>query len=66
MDDHDWIYTAHRDVQVPPVSSYTKIYALGVYGDVYGPLPLELFAEEAWKGCMANRAHDLIAYALAE
>jgi hypothetical protein len=42
------------------------IYALGRLGDIFGPLPFEMFSERAWSGEMAHSAHDLVAYACFE
>ena len=33
---------------------HALIYALGRFGDVYGPLPVEMFAPAAWDGCMGG------------
>lgn len=42
------------------------VYALGRYGDVYGPLPVEMFDPATWAGNMLHASHDLVAVALCE
>lgn len=51
--------------EAPDVGRSAVVYALGYFGDVYGPLPFEMFAPDAWEGGMLGRAHDLIAFAYA-
>jgi hypothetical protein len=55
--------TWHRaNGKCPNLREDEVIYALGRYGDVYGPLPFELFADEAWASNMLHASHDLVAY----
>ena len=55
----DWIETKGEP---PPVDWDTVIEALGRYGDVFGPLPMGLFAPDAWAGNMLHGSHDLSAW----
>lgn len=55
----EWIFTGG---EIPEVGPFEVVWALGRYGDVYGPLPFEMIDSEAWCGCMGGGAHDLIAY----
>ena len=60
----DWIFTEGRAPAMPQVPSFQLVYALGRLGDVYGPIPLEMIADDAWTGHMGGYSHDLIAYRL--
>jgi len=44
----------------------TLVYALGRYGDIYGPLPAEMFHPDVWTGDMLHGSHDVIAVARCE
>lgn len=61
MTNTDWIETGGR---LPDLPRDAVIYARGRMGDVYGPLPFEMFSEDAWLGYMLHYSHDLDAYAL--
>ena len=39
------------------------VWALGRFGDVFGPLPFALINPAAWAGEMFNASLDLVAYA---
>ena len=54
-----WIETAG---EAPNVQCGTWIEARGRYGDIYGPLPAEMFNPDAWTGNMFHAAHDIHAY----
>lgn len=58
----DWVYTCGEapDFGLRGVI----IWALGRYGDVYGPIPGEMIDREAWRGNMGGASHDLVAYAV--
>jgi hypothetical protein len=57
--EHDWIFGP------PPhtTSPHQLLYALGRYGDIYGPISFEMIAPEAWSGNMAAASLDLRAFA---
>jgi hypothetical protein len=58
-----WRFLADGEINVPDGS---LVYALGSYGDVFGPLPPEMFHPDAWAGLMLHASHDLIAVAICE
>lgn len=59
----EWHFIADGEITFPDGA---LVYALGRLGDVYGPLPVEMFHPDAWAGNMLHASHDLIAVARCE
>lgn len=56
----EWNYALGEQ---PLVNGSVLVWALGRYGDVFGPLPFEMIAPDAWEGNMLHAQHDLVAWA---
>jgi len=59
----DWINTDGTR----PYDFYDRsniVMLRGRYGDVYGPVPIDLIVEAAWSGHMGNASHDITGFAL--
>jgi hypothetical protein len=56
-----WQFLLDGEIRFPDSA---LVYALGRLGDVYGPLPVEMFHPDAWGGNMLHASHDLVAVRL--
>lgn len=45
------------------IHSPSLIWLLGRCGDVFGPIPGEMIADDAWEGYMFGAANDIVAWA---
>lgn len=58
-----WQFIADGEITV---ERNTPVYALGRLGDVFGPLPIEMFHPDVWTGHMLHYSHDIIAVAVCD